>query len=99
MRQRAVQAYIPPPADQGDALVGGVQAEDHPHRGGLARAVGPDEPGDLTWPDGERHAIQRQRRAETLAQLAHFDRCLHWSSSLSLADAAFASGCMTPAVS
>ncbi len=46
--QRAPQAAVRPPADQRGARVRGVEAEDHPHRGGLAGAVGADEPGDLS---------------------------------------------------
>ena len=34
------QAGVGPPADQRGARVGRVQAEDHPHRGGLPRTVG-----------------------------------------------------------
>ena len=45
--QRVAQAPVRLAADQRGAVVGRVQAEDHPHRGGLAGAVGPDEAGDL----------------------------------------------------
>ena len=53
---------------------------------------GPTKP--VTWPgqDGERHPVERQRRAEPLAQAGDFDRCFHarqgrepapgWSSRL-----------------
>ena len=66
-------------ADQGGALIGRVQAEDDPHRGGLAGPVRADEAGDLAGLDGERHAVQRNCRPEPLAQPVHFDRDLHLS--------------------
>ena len=50
------------------ALVGRVQSEDQPHRGGLAGAVGPDEPGDLARPHGERQPVDGDRRPVPLAQ-------------------------------
>ena len=43
----------------------------------LPAPFGPDEPGHLPRRDGERHAVQGQRRAEALAQPAYFDRCFH----------------------
>ena len=75
--QRAAQAPVRPAADQRGALVGRVQAEDHPHRGGLAGAVGPDEPGDLPGLHGERHPVQGDRRAEALAQAVDLDGRFH----------------------
>ena len=71
--QRPAQRPVRPPADQRGALVGRVQAEDDPHRGGLARAVGADEPGDLTGLHGERHPVQGDGRPEPLAQPVDFD--------------------------
>ena len=66
---------VRPAADQRAARVGGVQAEDHPHRGRLARPVRADEAGDLPGLDGEGHAVQRQRRPEPLAQPGDFNGC------------------------
>ena len=40
----------------------------------LPAPFGPDEAGDLAGPDGERHPVQRQGRAEPLAQPGDFDR-------------------------
>ena len=77
MAQRIPQACVTAAPDQGGALVGGVQAEDHPHRGGLAGPVGPDEPGHLPRRHSERHAVQRHRRAEALAEPGHFDCHVH----------------------
>ena len=71
------QAGVRLAADQRAAVVGGVQAEDHPHRGGLAGPVGADEPGDLARLDGERHPVQRQGRPELLAQAGDLDGRFH----------------------
>ena len=45
--QRATKRAVGPAADQGRAVVGSVQAQDHPHGGGLAGAVGADEAGHV----------------------------------------------------
>jgi len=76
---RLPQARVRLAADQGLALVGRVQAEYDPHGGGLARPVRADEAGDLAGLDGERYAVQRQRRPEPLAHPVDFDRGLHRS--------------------
>ena len=55
--QRPPQVPVRPPADQRGALVGGVQAEDHPHRGGFPSPVRADEAGSLARPRGERHPV------------------------------------------
>ena len=57
--ERVPQAPVRPPADQRSALVGGVQAQDHPHRGRLPGAVRADEPGHLTRRDRKGHPVQR----------------------------------------
>ena len=75
--QRPAEGPVGPPADQRAAFVGGVQAEDHPHRGGLARAVRADEPGHLPRRHGKRHPVQRHGGPEPLAQAVDFDGCLH----------------------
>src|SRR5262249_21262919 len=61
-------------ADQRVTCVGRVEAEDHPHRGGLAGAVWPDEAGDLPRPDGEGHPVQRDVGPEPFAQTTDGDR-------------------------
>jgi len=75
--QRVPQRPVRVAADQRGAGVGRVQAEDDPHRGGLARTVGPDEAGDLAGLHGERHAIQGRRLPEPLAQPGDLNGCLH----------------------
>ena len=54
------------------ALVGG-EAEDRVERGGLAGAVGADEPEDAALLDAQVDAVERDGRAEGLAQAAGFD--------------------------
>jgi hypothetical protein len=75
MVQRVPQAPVRPPADQRAAFLGRVQAEDHPHRGGLPRAIGADESGHLPRSDGEGHPVQCQRRPEAFAQASYLDGC------------------------
>ena len=75
--QRVAQAAVGLAADQRGALVGRVEAEDHPHRGGLAGAVRADEAGDLPGRDGERHPVQRDGRPEPLAQPGDLDGGFH----------------------
>ena len=71
--QRVAQAAIRSAADQRAALLDRVQAEDHPHRGGLSGAVGADEAGDLPGRDGEGQSVQSHGLAEALAQIPYFD--------------------------
>src|SRR3954453_19173682 len=71
------QAGVRPAADERGAVLGRVQAEDHPHRGGLARAVRADETGHLAGGDRERHPVQGQHGPEALAQAGGFDRGFH----------------------
>ncbi len=66
--QRPPQAAVGQAVDQRGALVDRVQAEDHPHRGGLSGAVRPDEAGHQPGADGEGHSVEGQGRAEPLAQ-------------------------------
>ena len=54
------------------ALVGG-EAEDRVERGGLAGAVGTDEAEDAALFDAQVDAVERDGRAEGLAQAARFD--------------------------
>jgi hypothetical protein len=51
--QRAPQARVRPPADQRRARIRCIQPQDDPHRGGLAGAVGADEPRDLARISGK----------------------------------------------
>ena len=61
------------------ALVGG-EAEDRVERGGLAGAVGADEPEDAAFFDAQVDAVQRDGRAEGLAQAAGFYACHGFSA-------------------
>ena len=54
--------------------VGRVQPEDHPHRGRLAGAVRPDEPGDLPGPHGERQAVDGDHLAVAFSEVAGLNR-------------------------
>jgi len=73
LRQRAPQALVRLAVDKRGARLGGVQAEDHPHRGGLPGPVGAYEAGDLAGGDGEGHPVQRERGAEPLTHTGHLD--------------------------
>ena len=46
-------------------LIGTVQPEDHAEQGGLARTVGPEQPGDTAL-HGERRPVERRGRAPPL---------------------------------
>src|SRR6266511_1958612 len=59
--------------DQRRTRCGGVQAQDEPHRGGLAGAVRAEKAGHVAGADGEAQAVHRADRAETLAQPVHLD--------------------------
>ena len=54
--------------------VGRVQAEDHPHRRGLAGAVGAEEAGDAAGLDGEVDAVDRGLVAVALGEVVGSDR-------------------------
>jgi hypothetical protein len=79
--ERPAQPGIRLAPDQRLARVGRVQAQDHPHRGGLAGAVGTDETSDLARLHGEGHAVQGQRGTESLAQPGQFYRRFHASNA------------------
>ena len=51
----------------------GVETEDHPHRGGLAGAVGAEEAGDHARPDVEGQVVDGQLLAVTLGQAPELD--------------------------
>ena len=61
-RQRAAEAGVRPAADKSPALIGCVQAQDHPHRGGLADAVGMLAEGACPGQPAEAMARPRQLR-------------------------------------
>ena len=75
--ERVRPASIWPPPDSGAALVNGVEAEDGPHRGGLARAVGTDEARDLAWAHSERDAVEGDDWPESLVQAVDRDSGFH----------------------
>src|SRR5262249_35017054 len=64
---------VPAAVDRRGAAVRQVQPEYQPHRGRLARAVGPEEPGDPARLDGERQMVHGHLRAEALGQVASLD--------------------------
>src|SRR6516162_5721023 len=55
--------------DGGCARIRRQHASEHTQCGGLARAVGTDEPEDFTWVNLKREAVDRLNRAESLAQV------------------------------
>ena len=66
-------ALVRATVDQAPARGRAVQAEDHPHRGGLARAVRAEEPGHLPGPDREAEVVDRGDGAVALSQSLHLD--------------------------
>jgi hypothetical protein len=71
--QRPDQPVVPPSVDQGGAGGGGIQADDDLHRGGLARAVRPEEAGHVARADREAQVVQRDDGAEALADPVQLD--------------------------
>ncbi len=71
--QRVGQVAVVAAVNRRRAPLRPVQAEDQPHGGGLAGAVGPEEAGDLTRGDGERQVIDRRLVAVTLGEVTCFD--------------------------
>src|SRR6266540_3158709 len=71
--QRADYPLVAAAPDERGARGGGVQAQDDPHRGGLARAVRPEEAGHVPGANREAQTVQRGDRAEALAELIHLD--------------------------
>src|SRR6266508_1131611 len=59
--QRAGYPLVPAALDEGGARGGGVQAQDDPHRGGLAGAVRPEKAAHVPGADREAQAVQRGR--------------------------------------
>src|SRR5690606_1951825 len=64
-----VAAAVDPDATRG----GPVEADDHPHRRGLARAVGPEEPGDDAGLDRERDVVDGGLLPVPLREVRRFD--------------------------
>jgi hypothetical protein len=52
-------------------------AEDDPHGGGLAGAVGPDESEHLVLSDGEREVVQRHHLAVAARQTLQLQHVIH----------------------
>src|SRR5436305_2042929 len=63
--------------DQDRAAGGLVQAEDHPHGGGLPGAVRPEEPGDRARLDGERQVGDGGGGSVALGQCVYLDHVHH----------------------
>jgi hypothetical protein len=59
--------------DGGGARRGGVEAEDHPHRGRLAGAVRAEEAGDDAGADGEAEVVDGELLAVGLGEVGDFD--------------------------
>ena len=62
-----------PPVDQRRTRRGIVEAEDHAQRGGLAGAVGAEEPGDPSGVDVEAEMVHGDGLAVALGQLPYLD--------------------------
>ena len=71
------QLGVPAASDQRPASIGPDQPEQCPQRRGLARPVGPEEPGDAAVGDGEGKVPDGHGRPEPLAEPGHVDgrRC------------------------
>jgi len=67
--RRVGQVAVADPVDGRRAAVRGGQAEQHPQRGGLAGAVGPQEAGDPAGPDLEAQAVDGGDGAVPLSQV------------------------------
>ena len=69
-------------AEDADRAAGGGELPGgQPQQGGLARAVGADEPGDMAFGDGERAVAQRPGPAVLLTQPAGLDDGAHAAPS------------------
>ena len=61
----------------GPALGDAQQGHQHPHQGGLARPVGPEEPEDLTLVDDEVDPVHRDDVTEAADEALGHDRARH----------------------
>jgi hypothetical protein len=73
LAQRPDQRVVPAAADQGPARGGRVQAQDHPHGGGLARAVRAEEAGHVPGAHREAQVVDCGDRPEALSQPVNLD--------------------------
>ncbi len=71
--QRPGEIVVGPPADRGPAGIRPVQAQDHPHRRGLARAVRTEEPGHRARLHGKAKVVDGPHWAVPLAEAADLD--------------------------
>jgi hypothetical protein len=71
------QLGIAPAAEARAAGVAPDQVEHHAQRRALARAVGPEEPGDPAGPDLEREVVDGLHLAVALAEPVDLDGCWH----------------------
>jgi hypothetical protein len=68
---RVGQAAVAEPVDGRGAVVRSGQAQQHPQRGGLARAVGSQEAGDPARPDLEAQPVDRDDIPIPLGEMVH----------------------------
>lgn len=74
--QRVLEVPVVLAVDPDVSARGVVQAEDHPHRGGLPGAVGPQEAGDDARPHTEGQLVDRRLLAVAFGQPREFDHCV-----------------------
>jgi hypothetical protein len=72
--QRPGQAGKRDPADRDMSAARAVESKDHAQGGGFSRAVGPEEPGDVSWLDGEGQPLDGGLAAESLRLLMCLNR-------------------------
>ena len=72
-----VEFHIAPSAEGGGAPADGHQAQQHPECRGLARSVGPEEPGHPAGGHLEGELVHGPEGSELLGQPAHFDGRRH----------------------
>jgi hypothetical protein len=73
LMQRLGQVQVDLPVDDGRALVGPHQAEQHPQRGRLPGTVRAEEADHRAALDLEAQVVDREHRPEPLGQAAHLD--------------------------
>jgi len=89
LAERPAQVAVALPADPDLSRVRPVQARDHAHRGGLARAVRAEESGHRAGADIEAQVVHRGRGSVVLDEAACLDhRNLQWLGSHSRVRAA-----------
>jgi hypothetical protein len=80
--QRIPQVTVAPAVDERDAGLRPVKAQDEAHGGGLARAVGPEEPRYPARLDREGQVIHRRLVPVELGQIARLNHALLLTASL-----------------